>query len=417
MITRPLRRLIAVLTCLLVGLLPQPASSSRADRAALAGEPGSGPKAWRVHGASALYGVKWSDVPKEHWARAAIDHVGATNDWMRDYRADVDGTYPFRPDALEGRMRFARTLVRAFAPDAETDPGMEFADVPNDDRSFRWASVSVSLGWMTAGEEGDFRPADPVTMREVHRALVLALGLGDLAAGADALHLRNGTPIPTPEDFGTTLIGMHLGLRYDHGDESLDVGPDTPLPRAEVAWSLYRAVTAPTWIRDSLAPYASMELPNLSPKLQRVVTFGVGYVGHPYVWGGEWGEPSPDGYCCGYQPVGGFDCSGITWWVMKAASGGWDNRPPREYKGWSLAERSSAQMASIGDPLTWGDIRPGDLLFYDGNDDGTVDHVNTYMGNGWAIDSGSGNAGVTITFVRGNWYEDRFVLGRRILGR
>src|SRR3989304_2192894 len=81
-ITRAPRGLIAVLTCLLVGLLPQPASSSRADRAALAGEPGSGPKAWRGHGASAPDGVKGSDGPKEHWARAAIDHVGGTNDWM-----------------------------------------------------------------------------------------------------------------------------------------------------------------------------------------------------------------------------------------------------------------------------------------------------------------------------------------------
>lgn len=417
MTMRPLepRRLVAALTCLVVALLPQPASSSRADRGTLAGEVGSGPKAWRVRGASAADGVAWSDVPKEHWARAAIDHVGAANDWMRDYRAEDDGSYPFRPDALERRMRFARTLVRAFAPDAQVDPEVAFADLPAERRSFRWANLSVSLGWMVPDEQGNFRSGEPVTMREVHRALVLALGLGDLAAGADALHLRDGTEIPTPPDFGTTLIGMRLGLRYNHGDESRDVGPDTPLPRAEVAWSLYRAATAPTWIRDSLAPYASMELPNLSPKLQRVVAFGAAYVGQPYVWGGEWGEPTPVGYCCGYQPVGGFDCSGIVWWVIKAASGGWDNQPPREYKGWSLAERSSAQMAGVGDPVAWLDIRPGDLLFYDGNEDGTVDHVNVYLGNGWAIDSGSGNAGVAITFVLGTWYEDHFVHARRIL--
>jgi hypothetical protein len=362
--------------------------------------------------------VTWSDVPRDHWARAAIDFVGATNAWMRDRKKpDADGTYRFRPDALERRGLLARALVRAFAPAAEPDPELEFLDLSSDERLFRFVNVAVSAGWMVPDEQGNVRPRDPVTVREVHRALVLALGLGDLAAGADALHLRDGTPVPTPPDFGTTLIGMRLGLRYDHRDDPLDVGPDSVLPRAEVAWSLYRAAMAPTWLRDTLAPYASMELPNLSPKLQRVGAFGAAYVGYPYVWGGEWDRPAPDGYCCGSQPVGGFDCSGITWWVMKAASGGWDNEPPREYRGWALPERSSSQMAAIGEPVAWADIRPGDLLFYDGDEDGTVDHVNTYLGNGWAIDSGSGNAGVTITSVVGGWYEDHFVHGRRILSR
>lgn len=417
MITRPfVRRLVAVLTCLGSLLLAQPAMSSDTDSVVLGGERGSGPNAWRIYGASDTNGVQWSDVEKKHWARGAIDYVGATNDWMRDYKADDDGTFPFRPNTLERRSLFARSVVRAFAPEASVAPQLSFPDLPQTERFYRWANVAVSLGWMVVDEQGSFRPRAPVTTREAHRALVLALGMGDLAAGADALHLRDGTEVPTPADFGTTLIGMRLGLRYSHGDESLEVGPETPLSRAEAAWSLYRASTAPGWIRDSLSVYATMELPNLSATMQRVVAFGVNYVGYPYVWGGEWAEAVPAGYCCGDQPVGGFDCSGLAWWAMKAASGGWDNRPPREYKGWSLPERSSAQMAAAGDRVEWTDLRPGDLLFYDGNGDGVVDHVNTYLGNGWALDASNGNAGATITHIEGNWYEDRFVHGRRILG-
>jgi cell wall-associated NlpC family hydrolase len=71
-------------------------------------------------------------------------------------------------------------------------------------------------------------------------------------------------------------------------------------------------------------------------------------------------------------------------------------------------------MASVGARIRWKDVQPGDLLFYDGDDDGTVDHANTYIGNGWAIDSASSNAGVTITYVFSNWYEDHFVRGRRL---
>ena len=124
---------------------------------------------------------------------------------------------------------------------------------------------------MQADDTGAFRPTDPVTTREVHRALVLALGMGDLAAGADALHLRDGTEIATPKDFGTLLIGMRIGLRYNHSDESLDVGPDDPLSSAEVAWSLFRAATDPSWMHDSLSEYANMTLPNLTKKMRSVV--------------------------------------------------------------------------------------------------------------------------------------------------
>jgi hypothetical protein len=415
MSTRPRRRLIAVLACFTVVLFPQPASSTYTGSAARSGEAGSGPQAWRTFGASAPDGVRWDDVNRKHWARAAVDHVAGVNDWMRDYRPLEDGVYPFKPDELETRRLFARALFRAFGSTLEVDPAVTFNDLPDTDRFFRFANVAVAQGWIETAD-GSFLPAEPVTTGVTHRALVLALGLGDLAAGADALHMRDGTKIPTPGGFGTLLIGMRLGLRYNHGDESLDVGPDDPLSRAEVAWSLYRATTAPSWVRDALAGYATIELPNLSERMHQVVAWGVRYVGHPYIWGGDWAQPTPSGYCCGWQPRGGFDCSGMTWWLMKKASTGWDNSPPREYEGWNLPERSSAAMASVGERIPWRDIRPGDLLFYDGDDDGTVDHVDTYIGNGWAIDSGSSNAGVTITYVFDNWYEDHFVSGRRLMG-
>jgi hypothetical protein len=273
--------------------------------------------------------------------------------------------------------------------------------------------VAVSQRWIRA-VGGSFQGGEPVTTRVVHRALVLALGLRDAARGADALHLEDGTEIATPPGFGTMLMGMRLGLRYNHDDESLDVGPNATLSRAEVAWSLYRAATAPTWIHDSLAAYASIELPIMSERMQQVVTWGVRSVGHPYIWGGDWGEATPPDYCCGWQPQGGFDCSGFTWWVMKKADAGWDNTPPRGYEGWDLPERSSAQMAAVGPRIRWDEIQPGDLLFYDGDGDGVVDHVDTYIGNGWAIDSGSSNGGVTITRVEDTWYEEHFVHARRI---
>src|SRR5262245_33320715 len=124
---RPLRRCVAfalVLACL---ILPEAASAQPARRAALsAGERGSGPGTWTVDGVSSLGGIRWSDVPRSHWARNAIDHVGATNDWMRDYKANEDGTYPFRPDRRESRQLFARSLFRAFGAGLVKDPAIVF---------------------------------------------------------------------------------------------------------------------------------------------------------------------------------------------------------------------------------------------------------------------------------------------------
>jgi NlpC/P60 family len=405
-----------------VGSMLLPSSLARADdhtapSRLTSGEAGSGPPvAPDVLATTARTAVRWSDVPPTFWAGNAIDYVAGTYRWMRDYRALDDGTFPFKPDRPENRRLFAKAVVRAFAPHVEIDPSITFDDLSSDSPYYRYANVAVQKRWMRRTENGtSFSPTLPVTTRSVHRVLVLALGLRDEAAGLDAIHTRDGRAFDTPAGFGTLLIGMRLGLRYNHSDESLDVGPDTPLSRAEVAWSLFQATTVQSWEVDAMAPYATIQLPNMLPGKFRFVQWGIDFVGYPYVWGGEWSRESPAGYPFGYQPVGGFDCSGVTWWNMKAAGSGWDNQPPRPYAGWTLPQRVSADMATVG-RVRYDDLAVGDLMFYDGDGDGRVDHVDTNVGNGWSLDSGSSNAGVTITYTGpGSWYEDHFVHGRNII--
>ncbi|MEP6666231.1 MAG: hypothetical protein ABJA81_07280 [Nocardioidaceae bacterium] len=85
---------------------------------------------------------------------------------------------------------------------------------------------------------GDFDPKGPVTTRQVHPGLVLAPGLRAEARGLDRLHMADATAFQVPSGFGTLTLRMVLGLRFDHSDEFLAVDPSTPLPRAEVAYSL-----------------------------------------------------------------------------------------------------------------------------------------------------------------------------------
>jgi cell wall-associated NlpC family hydrolase len=363
--------------------------------------------------------VVWSDVDSSyHWARQAIGYVAGTHTWMRDYPVNDDGTYPFRPGKVESRKYFARALVRAFSPLEPTDPSIVFTDLDPTSPFYPFANVAVKLGWMTRSADGAFLPDSAVTLVTVHRALVLHLGLAGAAHALNQIHTPNGEGFRTPPGFGTTVLGYRLGLRYNNWDESKDLIPSQPMPRAQVAYSLFRAATQPSWTVPELqTEYANVELPRLGAARRRLVQWGIRYAGYPYVWGGEWGKSKPEPAALGGQPIPGFDCSGLTWWLIRANDTyAWKVAPPRPYAGWSLPQRSSADMArNTVKRIHFADLRPGDMMFYDGNGDGVVDHVDTYIGNGFSLDSSSTPGGVTIMWVGDGWYRDHFVFGRRVL--
>jgi cell wall-associated NlpC family hydrolase len=357
--------------------------------------------------------IVWSDLDKStRWARSAINYVGATNGWMRDFAPNPDGTYPFQPSTIETRKYFARAVIMAFAPTETVDPSITFTDLDPSDAFYPAANIAVKLHWMTKTAAGTFAPDKAVTMTMVHRVLTSALGLAPAIKSLNHLHTADGVTFDLPPNFGALVLGMRLGLRYNSSDESQDVGPTTLLSRAQVAYSIYRAATQPSWdVPELIAQYQDISLPSLTPDQQAIVQWGIRYAGFPYVYGGEWGIPTSS-----YgQAVPGFDCSGFTWWLLRASDGAyWNVSPPRPYLGWDLPQRTSADMATVGN-LSYDQLQPGDLMFYDGDGDGRVDHVDTFIGNGWALDSSSTPGGVTVMWVGDGWYRDHFVHGRRVL--
>jgi cell wall-associated NlpC family hydrolase len=373
--------------------------------------------------------VRFSDLDgSDVWAVDAIRWVAKDNNWMRDYAPNADGSYEFRPDALESRRLLARSMVRAFDPSAQPSRSTTFTDLDASSKWYRYAAIAVERGWMGA-RDGVFNPTGKVTMAMAHRALVLAVGLRPAAKALNAIHTRDGVTFPTKATFGTTVVGMRLGLRYNAptGKESMDVDPSDQLSRAQVAFSLWRATTLPSWVvPDLLGQYQDVELPHLGPRVQRIVRWGIRYAGYPYVWGGEWGFDRPEPSALGGQPRSGFDCSGLSWWLLRADDGSyWNISPPRPYNGWSLPQRTSTDMANMAPrKITYTDLEPGDLMFYDGDGDGVVDHVDTFIGNGYALDSSSTPGGVSIMWVGNShgaygsdWYRWHFVWGRHILPR
>ncbi len=295
--------------------------------------------------------VTFSDLtPADAWAKAAIKYVAATNPWMLDFEPNPDGSYAFQPDVIETRKYFARSVVEAFAPDQLPDPSIVLSDVDATSPWYPYVAVAVANGWLPADANGAFHPDDPVTMAIVHRALVLALGLRPAAVALNHIHTADGSTFKVPANFGTTLLGMRLGLRYNAptGKESMDVGPLDDLSRAQVAYSLFHAATQPSWnIDDLLTQYADVELPHLGPRRTALVQWGIKWVGYPYVWGGEWGLTKPEPAGLGGQPRSGFDCSGFSWWLLRADDGAWKVAPPRPVQG---LEAPAADLGGDGGP-------------------------------------------------------------------
>lgn len=388
------------------------------------GEEGSGPPPLSTHLSRSeralIPTTTWSDLePDDAWAKVAIDHVAGTHTWMRDFAPDQHGNWRFRPDAFESRARWARALARAFAPREEPDPSITFTDLDPSDPFHRSAALAVQHGWMTRGSGGRFNPASIVTARGIHRSLVRALGMGQTAKALDRLSTSDGYRFATPRSFGVDLLAMRLGLRFNNKvDESQDVTPGSFLRRKQVAWSLYRATTLEDWVVGYLEDqYADMVLPKMGVGRRSIVDWGVRYVGYPYIWAGEWGFESTPPPAFGGQPGPGFDCSGLSWWALRADDGVyWEISPPRPHEGWALPQRTSAEMARMTKvKLRYKDLLPGDLMFYDGDLDGVVDHVDVFVGNGWSLDSSSSVGGVTLMWVGTGWYRQHFVHGRRVL--
>lgn len=134
---------------------------------------------------------------------------------------------------------------------------------------------------------------------------------------------------------------------------------------------------------------AYLQITQTQQKIDTVISTAKSLIGTPYVWGGE------------SLQEGGFDCSGFTQYVFKQA-------------GYSL-NRISLEQANQGLYVSYSNIQPGDLVFFSFNQDGKVDHVGIYIGNGQMIHSPKTGDTVKITDINVTYWQQRYVTARRII--
>jgi len=251
-----------------------------------------------------------------------------------------------------------------------------------------------------------------VTMAQLDARLVRALRFGDEASSfyqaAAAAGLR------PPSRFGTEVVARLLGLRTNHpaNRDDLERLPSDPAPRAEAAYSVAQILRLSDWETKNVEEAAAtFELPELTPWQRRVLTSAVGFIGFPYVWGGESERPESP---FGVQARGGFDCSGFAWRIYKLQS-----YPGAPQLANTLRGRTAAAMAGeVPRPrrIKLARLAPADLLFFGQGGrrakPSQIDHMAIYLGNGWLIHSS--RYGVALAPLEG-WYDNRLAWGRRPL--
>ena len=122
----------------------------------------------------------------------------------------------------------------------------------------------------------------------------------------------------------------------------------------------------------------------LVTRAHRLSREALSYRGSRYAWGGV-------------SRRSGFDCSGFTRYLYLK-------------QGIDLPHSAKLQF-QLGRRVLPGDLKPGDLVFFDTR--GPLSHVGMYLGNGKFIHASSPKRGVRIDSLSAGFYKKRFVGARR----
>ena len=113
----------------------------------------------------------------------------------------------------------------------------------------------------------------------------------------------------------------------------------------------------------------SSQIHDTSTKRQAIILTATDLIGTPYVWGGN--------------DLSGFDCSGFIEYIFK--------------KNGLYMPRTTNQQQYFGESITFDQVRPGDLYFFE--EDGQVYHVALALADGYYLHAPSPGKDVTYGHV------------------
>ena len=145
----------------------------------------------------------------------------------------------------------------------------------------------------------------------------------------------------------------------------------TTTTAVETTTTTVEATTTTTAAETTTTQEITTPSNNSTPLRDSIVNYALGWVGQcNYVYGGT-----------DLSIGGSVDCSGFTMQVYSRVA------------GVSLPHHSMSQM-NCGSAITYDQLRPGDLVFYN-----NPNHVAIYIGNGAIVHAGSPETGINVTSV------------------
>lgn len=155
----------------------------------------------------------------------------------------------------------------------------------------------------------------------------------------------------------------------------------TPAPSRQTA---PKSTTSTTSSKAAPTTSSTTKSPT-STKASAIIGTAKQYIGVKYVWGGT--TPS------------GFDCSGYMKYVYA--------------KHGITLPRVSRDQYNVGQPVSYSNLKPADLVFFSLDGDKVTDHVGMYIGSGQFIHASS-TKGVMISTMSSYW-KSKYLGARRVL--
>ena len=250
-------------------------------------------------------------------------------------------------------------------------------------------NAAYELGIIDGYGGGRFGPGDPLTREQFFKIMTNLLGtLGYPRTDSRAVSLSSygdGGTVASWAQAPTRLM-IYLGVVRGDG-KNLKPKANTSIEEA-VAVFLRSYKYIATW----KAEHPDGEEPEAPTIQDDIVAFARGFVGYPYVYGGN--GPSS------------FDCSGFVLYVYR-------------HFGYSFSRGAQEQYLD-GTPVAYGDLQPGDLVFFsssapDSSNFRSITHVGLYLGDGYFIHASNPTRGVVIDSLWSGYYSTHFWGACRIL--
>lgn len=148
-------------------------------------------------------------------------------------------------------------------------------------------------------------------------------------------------------------------------------------------------VAVPASAESSLAASTRSTVATVWHGAQDLAMYALGLIGVEYRWGGE-------------TPDGGLDCSGLVRHVFQQVTG-------------MTLPRTSKELSRIGAPIARGDLKAGDLVFFDTRRF-AFSHVGIYLGDDRFIHAPSRGREVEIAELSNGYWRKHFNGARRLVG-